>query len=276
LQQYADEFQKQGLGVAVITYDSVAILADFARRQHITLAMLSDPRSKIIRDFGVLNTSVPTDHLWYGVPYPGTFIVDHSGVVKSKYFEDKYQDRYAAPTILLREFGSVSGTRQTEVKTSYLTMKYYATRDVVHPNLRFTLVADFQLPPKMHVYSPEVKNYIPIQLQVAPSPYFMAYPTEYPKSQLLMLPAINEVVPVFQNQFRITQDVTLAASNVLQPLIESGATLKIQGTLRYQACDDKICYLPQTVPLEWVFKVAPLERERVPEPIQHKTPAAPR
>jgi hypothetical protein len=276
LQQYADEFRKQGLGIAVITYDSVTILADFAKRKNITLPMLSDPQSKIIRDFGVLNTAVPTDHLWYGVPYPGTFIVDPNGVVKSKYFEDKYQDRYAAPTILLREFGSVAGTRQTEVKTNYLIMKYYATRDVVHPNLRFTLVADFQLPPKMHVYSPEVKGYIPIRLEIVPSSNFTAYPAEYPRSELLMLPAINEVVPVYHNQFRITQDVTMAASNVLQPLISGDATLKIQGTLRYQACDDKICYLPQTVPMEWVLKLEPLERERVPEPIQHKTPAAAR
>jgi hypothetical protein len=273
LQQYASEFRKQGLGVAIITYDSVAILADFAQRKNITFPMLSDPQSKIIRDFGVLNTSVPTDHLWYGVPYPGTFLVDQNGVVKSKYFEDKYQDRYAAPTILLREFGSVAGTRQTQVKTNYLSLNYYATRDVVHPNVRFTLVADFQLPPKMHVYSPEVKDYIPIQLQIAPSPSFMSYPVEYPQSELLMLPAINEVVPVYRNQFRITQDVTMAGSNVLQPLISGDATLKIQGTLRYQACDDKICYLPQTVPLEWVLKVEPLERERVPEPIQHKAPA---
>ena len=70
LQQYLQEFQKQGLGVCAILYDSEAILADFAKRKKITFSLLSDPQSKMIRAFGVLNTAVPAGHLWYGVPYP--------------------------------------------------------------------------------------------------------------------------------------------------------------------------------------------------------------
>jgi hypothetical protein len=273
LQQYVRKFREQGLGVVAISYDSVEILADFARRQGITYPMLSDPRSQIIREFGILNTSVPPDSMMAGIPYPGTYIVDQNGIVRSKYFEDRYQDRYAAPTILLREFGSSAGTREVEVQTPHLSLEYSSTRDVVHPNLRFTLVVDFILPPKMHVYSPEVKGYIPISLEVAPSPDFTLHATAYPRSELLHLPAINEIVPVYQNAFRVTRDVTMAGNDVLQPLIEAGGQLKIKGSLRYQACDDKICYLPQSIPLEWNLKVVPLERQRVPEPIQHKAPA---
>jgi hypothetical protein len=62
---------------------------------------------------------------------------------------------------------------------------------------------------------------------------------------------------------------------VLQPIIASNGELKITGKLRYQACDDKICYLPETLPLEWTLKAEPLDRERVPEAIQHKPPVAP-
>jgi len=35
----------------------------------------------------------------YAIPYPGTFIVDRKGVV-SRFFEDAYQERYTAATIL--------------------------------------------------------------------------------------------------------------------------------------------------------------------------------
>jgi len=258
----------------VITYDSAEILADFSKRRNITLPLLADPKSEIIRAFGVLNTSVPPTHLWYGVPYPGTFIVDQNGVVKSKYFEDLYSERYSAPTILLREFGSVAGTRQTTVRADHLELNYYSTRDVVRPGLRLTLVADFQLPPKMHVYAPEVKNYIPIRFELDPSPNYKAAAAEYPKADILFLPAIKETVPVYQGKFRVTQDVTAAGGNVLQPIIAAKGELKITGKLRYQACDDKICYLPETLPLEWTLKVEPLDRERVPEAIQHKPPAA--
>ena len=256
------------MGVAVITYDTVAIVADFAKRNNITLPILADSQSKAIRDFGVLNTAVPEGHSWSGVPYPGTFIVDASGVVKTKYFEDTFQDRYAAPTILLREYGSVAGTRETSVQAKYLQMKYYATTDLARPDLRLTLVADFVLPPKMHVYTPEVKGYIPVRLTLEDSPYYTAEAAEYPKGNLLMLPAINEIVPVYENQFRITQDVVLAASGVMEPLLNGDKTVKIRGSLRYQACDDKICYLPETLPMEWTLQLEPLTRERVPEAIR--------
>lgn len=270
LQQYADRFRQQGLTVFAITYDSQEILTDFAKRRSITIPLLADPKSEVIRAFGVLNTSVPAGHLWAGVPYPGTFIVDQHGVVKSKYFESHYADRYSAPTILYREFGSGTGTRQTTVKNDYLELNYYSTRDTIHPGLRFTLVAEFNLPAKMHIYAPEVKGYIPIHMEIDASPYYKFIPAEYPKSEMLHLPAIQETVPVYHDKFRITQDLVAAAGNALQPVIAAGGELRITGKLRYQACDDKICYLPEMLPLEWKLRVEPLDRDRVPEALQHK------
>jgi len=273
LQQYADQFRKEGLGVVVITYDSPEILANFDKRQNITIPTLSDPKSEIIRAFGILNVHVPKDHMAYGVPFPGTFIVDQNGIVKSKYFEDLYRDRVSAPTILLREFGSAAGTRETDVRTSHMEMKYHSTRDTVRPNLRFTLVADFELKPKMHVYAPGVQGYIPIRFEIEPSPYFTVHPTEYPPAEDLYLPAIKETVSVFQGSYEVRQDITMLGNTELESVLKGNREIKIRGKLRYQACDDKICYLPQTVPLEWTLKLDPLDRQRVPDAIQHKAPA---
>ena len=39
--------------------------------------------------------------------------------------------------------------------------------------------------------------------------------------------------------------------------------MKIAGTLDYQACDDKVCFNPQSVPLRWTIGLKPLDRERV-------------
>ena len=275
LQGYADSFREKGLGLCAISYDSVEILADFARRQNITYTLLSDPGSRTIRAFGILNTTVPEDHMQYGIPHPGTYIVDSQGVVQSKYFENRFQERFSAPTILFREFGSKTGTRETTVQTDHLDLRYYSTQDEVHPDLRFTLVAELDLKPKMHVYSPEVKNYIPIRFTVEPSENYSAHAVEYPAAETLYLPAIQESVPVFQGRFQIQQDVTLAGEADLKPILQGSQEIRIQGSLRYQACDDKICYLPRTLPLEWTLRVSPLERTRVPEPIQHKDPAAP-
>lgn len=47
-------------------------------------------------------------------------------------------------------------------------------------------------------------------------------------------------------------------------------TAFVQGTFRYQACDDRICYLSQTVPLQWTLRYEPLDYQRVPVELQRK------
>ena len=39
---------------------------------------------------------------------------------------------------------------------------------------------------------------------------------------------------------------------------EPGATVKLEGTLEYQACDHEVCYLPAEVPLSWELTWRPL------------------
>jgi len=267
LQQYLDQFLKQGLGVAAISYDSTAILADFAKRLGITYPLLSDPQSKIIKDFGIFNTHVQKNDWHYGIPNPGTYRVRADGFVQSKYFLADAHERYSAPTVLLREFGSVAGTRETVVNTDHLQLKYYSTRDVLRPDVRFTLVADFELKPKMHVYAPGIEHYVPISIELDQSNYYLAAPMQFPKPEVLHLPAINESVPVLQGKFRITRDVTMRERDALGTLRQ----LKIKGHLRYQACDDKICYLPRTIPLEWTLKIEMLNgvSARAPQQVQH-------
>ena len=58
LQEKKAEFEKNGLKVASVSYDSVEILKSFADRVGITFPMLANPDSKIIRDFGILNESI--------------------------------------------------------------------------------------------------------------------------------------------------------------------------------------------------------------------------
>ena len=75
---------RQGLGVAAISYDSVAVLKNFADRQHITFPLLSDSGSQTIRKFGILNETVMPGTTFYGIPYPGTYILDRQGKVGIK------------------------------------------------------------------------------------------------------------------------------------------------------------------------------------------------
>ena len=110
---------------------------------------------------------------------------------------------------------------------------------------RLSLYVDVTPKPSMHVYSPGQDGYIPIALTLdAVAPVTAAGKVKLPASEKYFMPALNETQRVYSKPFRMTQDVTIKKG------APAGA-LTITGTLRYQACDDKLCYRPVTLPLTW-------------------------
>jgi hypothetical protein len=271
LQQHLDAIRNEGLGVAAISYDSVDALKNFADRQHITYPLLSDPDSKIIRAFDILNETTKPGTLTYGIPYPGIYIVDVQGKVVSKYFEDDYKDRVSTAGILARQFGAVVDAARGVSETTHLQITTAASNGIVRPGLRIALTLEIKLKPGMHVYAPGVQGYIPIDWNLeegGPAPKQHAF--KYPASEMLRLQAIEETVPVYRGRVRIVREITLGQEAALKPLVTEGGELIIKGSFRYQACDDRKCYLPQDVQLEWRFKYEALDRQRAPSEFQRK------
>jgi hypothetical protein len=270
LQSQLQSFERQGLRAAALTYDSPAILADFARRKSITYPLLADPQSQVIRAFGILNQSVPKGSLFDGIPHPGTFLIDASGIVLAKYFEQDYTDRYTAANILAQQFGSATAADPQVSSTSHLNLRSWAVDSLVHAGSRTRLVLEVALKPRMHVYAPGVQGYIPISWDLEPSPALKLHPVTYPDSRLLHLPAINETVPVYEGRFRITRDITIALPKSYKPVLSDAGELTVKGAFKYQACDDRQCYLPVTVPLTWRFKIEELDSQRAPKQLQRQ------
>jgi hypothetical protein len=133
---------------------------------------------------------------------------------------------------------------------------------------RVALVLDVDLKPKMHVYSPEVKGYIPIEWKMESAGGVSVFDAEFPAAKLLHLPAIDEIVPVYEGKFRVLRDVLVGKPDEVEPLLNAEGQLVLKGTFRYQACDDKVCYLPQNVAVEWKFQWQAHDRTRVPEELQ--------
>ncbi len=76
-----------------LSYDTPDQLRLFSARHQIQFPLLSDPDSKIIREFGLLNTSYATDSRYYGVPYPGIFLITAEGKIRAKFAEENYRNR---------------------------------------------------------------------------------------------------------------------------------------------------------------------------------------
>ena len=271
LQSNLEKIRAEGLGVAAISYDSVAVLKSFAERRGITFPLLSDADSKIIRDFGIFNEQSKEGSMQYGIPYPGTYLVDRAGRVTAKYFEDDYTQRYTAGDILVSRFGESAGAAHTAAEGKHLRVSASASNARVRSGQRISLVLDVQLGPRLHVYAPGVNSdYIPIEWSMKESPAIVVRAATYPASRMLRLEAIGETAPVFEGAFRLVREVTVARDAAVRPLLDAEGKLTIEGGLKYQACDDRVCYPPETVPVRWTLQVEGHDRERAPAELQHK------
>jgi DsbC/DsbD-like thiol-disulfide interchange protein len=108
---------------------------------------------------------------------------------------------------------------------------------------KLALFVDVSPKPGIHVYAPGSENYIPITVKLNAQPEIKAGKLAYPKSETMTF--LDEKVPVFQKPFRLTQDVTLDKS------AKAGSTVTVSGTVNYQACDDRVCYAPESAPVTW-------------------------
>jgi hypothetical protein len=259
LQRRHTEITKQGLGLVAISYDPPETLKKFAESRGISFPLISDRGSAIIRAFGLLNETVERDSRSYGVPHPGTFIVDRSGTVVSRFFEDAYQERYTAATIL-STLGGSSGSATVKASTAHLAMTASLSDAAAAPGQRLALIAKITPAPGIHIYAPGRHDYQIVRLVIEPQPWLRIHEPIYPRSEIYHFKPLDERVEVFMKPFELRREVTLLATPEAQKLLGAMTSATITGALEYQACDDKVCFNPSRVPLSLTLTLNALDR----------------
>ena len=178
LQDGLEALRAQGLGVAAISYDSEAVLADFAQRHDSSFPLLSDADSSAITAFGILNTvaaesqgpnadgpEVVADVRKYvsvfgaspnvvGTPFPGTFMLDAKGRVTSRFFEEFYRERNTTANVMLRLGAGLSPIAAIEGETAHLKLTAYPSNPSITVGTRFSFAVEVEPNPGIHVYAP--------------------------------------------------------------------------------------------------------------------------
>jgi hypothetical protein len=282
LQNRVEELTRSGVGVAAISYDSQEVLAEFAQEHGITYTMLSDHDSAVITEYGILNTvaaealepnqddpDVEADARKYvaasgsferaiGIPFPGTFMLDESGRVAARYFEEFYRDRHSTANVMLKLGIGLSSVAAVEHASDQLMFKAYPSNATIMAGTRFSIAVDVEPKPGMHVYAPgaEKFKYRVVGLSLDSNPGVRYEPVSFPDSEIYHFEPLDEHVPVYQQSFTLIQEVVVEASGEAQEKLKELDLLTLTGRFNYQACDDEICYNPVSVPLSFTLALA--------------------
>ena len=281
------QLHDKGLGLASISYDKPELIAAFAKEHGISFPMLSDVGSVTIKKFGILNPApewalgpdkddpavdaevrkyvsvVGARDFMVGIAFPGTFILDTQGRVKQRFFQDFYIERNSVSNLLIKlgdkTEAAVSGTK---VSTAHLEITSYPSSSGIAPGERFSVALDIEPHSKIHVYAPGAKGYRLISITIEPSPQVRVLPTQYPASEIYFYKPLKERVPVFQKPFRLVQELVLEGTPQAQQALRGKETVTVKGSLEYQACNDRECFNPVSVPLSWMMTLRPLITQR--------------
>jgi len=213
--------------------------------------MLSDKGSAVIRRYGIFNTNIPPTHVFYGIPFPGEYLVAPDGRVRDKVFLPSFQDRATASEVLLKDFGTDAGGDAVEVKSDETSARIRLSDSTAFSGQELAVAADFAIQPGWHIYGqPLPKGYVPTAISFE-NAMVAQQSFDFPKPTPIKFVALGETLPAYTGDFKAIGKV------LLREKLPAGEH-QLAGKLKFQECNDQICKLPQTVGFEIPLTIQPI------------------
>ena len=246
-----EAFRRAGVRLYAVSYDEADALTDYAAAHDVTFTMLSDPDSEVIESFGILNTLIPPDdHPWYGIPFPGAYAVDAGGVVVAKFFEHNFAVRPGPEQLLAaalgQEFEVAAGASPVEQVSAAVAFD----GDVVPMGVTRHIVATFRVPEGQHLYGPPVPDgLVAATIELDDIEGVLSYELLAPPTSPLTLSGSGDTLQVYDGDVVLRLPVTQNARAMQKD--DDGRYVMITGRLRWQACNDVECFLPESLPFSF-------------------------
>lgn len=115
---------EKGITVAAITPDPVDIHRQCAEAYGLRYPLLSDEGSTVIEAYGIINHAIPEDvpSQRYRMPFPGIYLLDRDGIVRSAAFLANYEHRRSATVPVMARFGVSGGVPSTRISVEGATI----------------------------------------------------------------------------------------------------------------------------------------------------------
>ena len=119
-----------------------------------------------------------------------------------------------------------------------------AVATVTTSGARTVLHLDVTPKPNIHVYGPGAKDFTQPSLKITAPDGIVMDTAGFPAPEMVVDPILKERIPMYTKTFRVVQPTSLKV----------GQAAAVSGVLTYQACDDKMCFAPASMPVTWVIK----------------------
>lgn len=119
------------------------------------------------------------------------------------------------------------------------------------PGQSVTLSVEITPNREIRLFAPGAGDFTPVVLALNVPRGFSLGKPKYPIPERQSVPGVKKRVPVYDSRVEVEQPITIARN------ARPGDTLKIDGFLTYQSCDDTVTYRRATVPVTFTVKIGP-------------------
>jgi hypothetical protein len=257
---------REDIAVVAISYDPVATLAEFAEDHGVTYPLLADVGSVQIKRLGLVNDNIVAERLAWGremddkhrdLPYPGTFLLDESGVVIEKKFERSHRLRPSGTVLIEALIGeapapAVSGTDAAPGVQGAA----WLDETTFFPGQRLYAHVRLQVDPGLHLYVPPIaEGYIPVTVTMAPVPELTVEKAALPEGTPFRVEGLTDEFQVVEGE------VDIRVPFYFSDEATDDATLAVR--IGYQACTEEVCFAPEELRIDLPIKQLPIPH---PEP----------
>ena len=252
-----------------MSYDSPEQLRAFTDLHDVTYDLLSDADSAVIREFGILNTLISPDdpeqgagRSFYGVPFPGVYVTDESGVVTEKFFHRHYATRESAGTIRDSALGRILAGHEApvvELGTDQVKISAFLSDSSMAFETQSMVHVRFELEEGLHMYGrPLPDSYIASEVTIPDTPGLRVGTVQYPPTHPREFPALRVTLNVYEGVVDVAIPVTPNAEVFHRSNPDRPEVVDVPITVLYQVCSETICYTPRTETLSLAAPFQPL------------------
>jgi hypothetical protein len=242
-----------------ISYDAQSSLEEFVDKYELGYDLLSDIDSEVIKKFGILNTLITQEDKemnrqtgmgFYGLPFPGVYVTDESGVVTEKFFYRHYATRASAGSIMDSALGEILMPKDApheSLSNDQIKITAFLADESLKFEYRSLLHVRLELGEGLHVYGGRLpEGYFGTTVSVDKTKGLRVDEATYPETTPMAFDALDVTLNVYAGVVDISVPVSLTAEVMNWIIRDKPEFMEIPVKVNYQACSDTVCYMPKT------------------------------
>ena len=202
-----------------------------------------------------------TERGFYGIPFPGVYVVDGDGRVTEKFFHRHYATRTSAGTIRDSAIGRILAKHEVpaaELGDEHVEVSVFLADEALKFEYTSTLHVRFEVADGYHIYAdPLPDGFIASTAAVAPTKGVRTGEPVYPPTAEREFPELGVTLNVYgAGTTDVAIPIALGSEILNWPIQDKPTEIEIPVNVVYQACSETVCYVPKE---ETVVLKAPIE-----------------